>query len=70
MNLVDSVTITIPACTPKYIFQIELSDLEMERLSEDRILGIRFKKNKYQFLNDIAQVLAGKILEHLERITP
>jgi hypothetical protein len=67
-NLLDSVTVTVSANEPTYIFNIILSDVELDKLAHEKILGMRFKKNKYKFLSDLADVLSDEILKELEKI--
>ncbi len=67
-RIVDYVSCTVSANSHEYQFGVSLSALELERLSHYRVLGMRFRKEKYQFLNDIAEVLAANILEQLEKI--
>lgn len=66
--MINEIAVTISATKPEYIFTIVLSDLEMERLKEKRILGFRFQKEKYQFLNDLSDVLRREILLKLEQL--
>lgn len=68
--VVDSVTVTIPATRPEYVFEIALSSLGLDAMRHDelRVLGIRIPKNRYRFLNDLAKALAEEIVQHLERL--
>ena len=50
-------------------FIIEISDVELLRLSERYALGFRFAKHKYEFLNDLRDVLVEEILWHLNSLT-
>lgn len=66
--MINELTMTISTTKPEYIFTIVLSDLQMERLKEKRILGFRFQKEKYEFLNDLSDVLRREILLKLEQL--
>jgi hypothetical protein len=48
-----------------YIFMAELSVLNLERLKTKRVLGMSFEKEKFEFLNDLRDVLTEEILQHL-----
>lgn len=66
--MIDKITVTIPSNATAYIFQIEISTLELDRLKHETFLGIEFKKEKYRFLCDLSDVLAWEILKTLERV--
>jgi hypothetical protein len=61
------VTNTASSHTKSFI--IELSEVELLRLSERYLLGFRFAKNKYEFLNDLRDILVEEILWHLNSLT-
>jgi len=65
----DSMTMTIGVNQSKYIFQIEINEYDLAQLSEYKLLGMTFKKSKYQFLNDLSDVLTTQILHLLEKMT-
>lgn len=65
----DYTTMTIGVNRSSYIFQIEIDDCELKKLSEYKLLGMTFKKSKYQFLNDLSNVLRIQILHLLEKTT-
>ena len=65
----DYATITIRVNPSSYIFQIEIDEYELTKLSEYKLLGMTFKKSKYQFLNDLSDVLRIQILHLLEKMT-
>lgn len=67
--LIGTFTVAVSANTPEHVFHITLSDWTLDQLSRKRILGISFRKEKYEFLNDLADVLKAEILQHLEEIT-
>lgn len=60
--LIDSCTITISSNAPTYIFTLELSDLTIDRLKYKRLLGFRFPKNEYEFLNDLRNMFADELM--------
>lgn len=64
----DYTTMTIRVNPESYIFQIEIDKYELTKLSEYKLLGMTFKKSKYQFLNDLSDVLKIEILRLLEQI--
>lgn len=64
-TLVSTVTWTMSAESHAYIFQAEISALNLERLKSKRVLGMSFQKEKYEFLNDLRDVLTEEILQHL-----
>lgn len=68
MKLVDNISVTTCTVNDTYNFQVRLSGLELARLSDRNILGINFRKSKYEFLNDVAQILTIEILQNLEAI--
>jgi hypothetical protein len=70
--MVEYVTVTCASHAPEYIFEIALSDLEMDRLKREYLLCglVSFPKNKYKFLNDLRDVLTEEILAHLEKLEP
>lgn len=72
MSLVQSATITTSTYSPEYVFTIVLNDIELDELRHHRLLNgcVRLQKNKYKFLNDLAEVLTNEILWHLEQTTP
>lgn len=65
----DYATMTIRVNPSSYIFQIEIDEYELTKLSEYKLLGMTFKKSKYQFLNDLSDVLRIQILHLLEKMT-
>lgn len=67
-KIIDWITVTIPCQESQHIFQIALNDLDLQRLQEERILGFTFRKEKYRFLHDLADVLAEHILIELEKL--
>ena len=64
----DHTTMTIRVNPSSYIFQIEIDEYELTKLSEYKLLGMTFKKSKYQFLNDLSDVLRIEILRLLEQL--
>lgn len=68
--IVDSVTCTISANSPEYVFEVSLSQLGMHRLKHKQLLGgcVELPKLKYEFLNDLAAALAEEIVNHLEKM--
>lgn len=66
--LIDSCTITISANVPSYVFTLELSDLTLDRLKYKRVLGFRFQKNKYEFLNDLRNMIADELMTKFEEM--
>jgi predicted type IV restriction endonuclease len=67
-EVIESLTCTTSSYEPSYVFEIALSDLALERLSKEVLLGCTFRKSKYQFLNELADILKIEILQHLERL--
>jgi hypothetical protein len=65
MTLVSTVTWSMSANSHAYIFMAELSVLNLERLKTKRVLGMSFEKEKFEFLNDLRDVLTEEILQHL-----
>ena len=65
MSLVSTVTWSMSANSHAYIFMAELSVLNLERLKTKRVLGMSFEKEKFEFLNDLRDVLTEEILQHL-----
>lgn len=67
--MIDSIYITQTISSDSYIFQIEVSGLAIERLKRERVLGLfDIRKSKYEFLNDLRDVLAEEIVKHFEMI--
>jgi hypothetical protein len=70
-TLVNWMTCTVNACSPKYTFVIELDDWALEEMKKERVLCFNFQKNKYKFVNELsealAQEIAEKILETMEQ---
>lgn len=64
----DYTTMTVRVNPQSYIFQIEIDEYELTKLSEYKLLGMTFKKSKYQFLNDLSDVLRIEILRLLEQL--
>lgn len=64
----DYTTMTVRVNPSSYIFQIEIDEYELTKLSEYKLLGMTFKKSKYQFLNDLSDVLRIEILRLLEQL--
>lgn len=64
----DYTTMTVRVNPSSYIFQIEIDKYELTKLSEYKLLGMTFKKSKYQFLNDLSDVLRIEILRLLEQL--
>jgi len=65
-DLVDTITVTVPSYSEnEYTFRIQLSPFEIERLSYYKILGVRIQKDKYGFLNSVAERLQEEILKRL-----
>ena len=69
MSIVDQVTVTCSAVSDEYVFTVCLSRLELARRSHRKVLGFSFPKEKYEFLNEIADLLTAEILEKLEGMT-
>jgi hypothetical protein len=67
-EVIESLTFTTSNYETSYVFEIALSDLALERLSKEVLLGFTFRKSKYQFLNELADILKIEILQHLERL--
>jgi hypothetical protein len=67
-QLVQTVSCTISNMPRKYHFEVELDEWELDKLRSNTWLGIRFEKNKYKFLNDLAELLTAEILKELEQI--
>lgn len=69
--LVDavSVTVTSPSSGNDYTFCVQLSPLELDRLRHEKILGFKFQRNKWAFLNSIAERLQEEILRKLMEMT-
>jgi hypothetical protein len=67
-EVIEWLTCTTSNYEPSYVFEIALSDLALERLSKEVLLGFTFKKSKYQFLNELTDILKIEILQHLERL--
>ena len=65
----DYATMTIRVNPSNYIFEIKIDQWELVKLSEYKVLGMTFKKSKYQFLNDLSDVLRIQILHLLEKMT-
>lgn len=66
-DLVDTITCTTRAYEPKYIFQIELSDLAIDQLKYKTLLGFfRLQKHESQFLSDLADTLCAEVLQKLK----
>lgn len=68
-KIVDEVSVTTIAASGEYTFTVRLNQLELARMSRTSILGFSFRKEKYQFLNEIANLLTAEILEKLEDMT-
>lgn len=68
--MIGSFTITVPSDRNAYIFQLELSALALDRLRHYRLFGLfNIQKSKYQFLNDLRDVITEELMGHFERIT-
>lgn len=67
-NLINGVSVTSSASSNEYIFQCALSALNIERLKYDSLLFgfISIPKNKYQFLNDLSELIAVELVKHFE----
>lgn len=70
-DLVDTLTVTVKAYEPTYIFQIELSDIAMEQLKYKSLLCglIRFPKHESKFLSDLADMLCAEVLQKLIKMS-
>ena len=68
-KIVGEVSVTTIAASGEYTFTVRLNQLELARMSRTSILGFSFPKEKYQFLNEIANLLTAEILEKLEDMT-
>jgi hypothetical protein len=62
----DFETATVPART--ITFQIEICELELDRLRHEKLLGFTFKKNKYRFLSDLRDVIANELARKFEEL--
>lgn len=62
--MIDSVWITQTISSAAYVFQIELSDLCIERLKRKRLLGFfEVRKDKFEFLNDLRDVITEELMQ-------
>ncbi len=69
MRIIDQIAVTTSAVSDEYVFTVCLSRLELARRSHRKILGFSFPKEKYEFLNEIAELLTAEILEKLQWMT-
>lgn len=69
-KIIDYLTFTVTANSPQYVFEIAISQLKMDEIKHKELLGgfIRLQKSKYEFLNDLRDVLAEEILTILEKL--
>lgn len=63
---VDFDTATVPART--IVFQLEINEIELDRLRHEKLLGFTFKKSKYRFLNDLRYVIANELARKFEEL--
>lgn len=67
--MIEWITCTVSANEPTYRFEISLSDLDLERLKYRRLFGLfNIQKSKWEFLNDLRDVLTEEIVKHFEKM--
>ena len=68
--MIENVSVTYSSSSARpYIFTLELSEMDIEGLRYKKLFGcINVVKNKYEFLNDLRDIITEELLVKLEEI--